>query len=366
MFRIGGSAGTGITSGLDRKPFKTGSDDPLDRPFKPNIEQSLEASQLSKDPRVADILFPSSGGMSPGTLPGFLTQFGLNLLSTPPQGGLLSTAATAAQDPFKTFQAAKLKRTDDRARFARDLFSGDIASQYDLEAQRIKNLKEGADDRKTAEVERGIIISAQNAIFKAQDVLKNPEASDADKLSAERTIKVNQNVLVKELGAPIEFAAIMSSPESFDAEMTAFVNQYNNKQEEKAKDYLEKNPDATPADVLEMFPMLEDGSAEARGLTIEALREKYFFMAEGGRAGFKLGSPKPMMESIAEQPKGEVQDLSYTELRARLPQEISNDIVMLLANSKQALLDFANIQTTEDIASFNQQYDVNLSMPSGA
>jgi len=30
------------------------------------------------------------------------------------------------------------------------------------------------------------------------------------------------------------------------------------------------------------------------------------------------------------------------------------------------LLDFANIQTTEDIASFNQQYDVNLSMPSGA
>ena len=366
MFRIGGSAGTGITSGLDRKPFKTGSDDPLDRPFKPNIEQSLEASQLSKDPRVADILFPSSGGMSPGTLPGFLTQFGLNLLSTPPQGGLLSTAATAAQDPFKTFQAAKLKRTDDRARFARDLFSGDIASQYDLEAQRIKNLKEGADDRKTAEVERGIIISAQNAIFKAQDVLKNPEASDEDKLNAERTIKVNQNVLVKELGVPAEYAAIISSSELFDAEMTAFVNQYNNKQEEKAKDYLEKNPDATPADVLEMFPMLEDGSAEARGLTIEALREKYFFMAEGGRAGFKLGSPKPMMESIAEQPKGEVQDLSYTELRARLPQEISNDIVMLLANSKQALLDFANIQTTEDIASFNQQYDVNLSMPSGA
>ena len=66
------------------------------------------------------------------------------------------------------------------------------------------------------------------------------------------------------------------------------------------------------------------------------------------------------------QQTGEVQELSYTELRARLPQEISNDIVMLLANSKQALLDFANIQTTEDIASFNQQYDVNLSMPSGA
>jgi hypothetical protein len=39
---------------------------------------------------------------------------------------------------------------------------------------------------------------------------------------------------------------------------------------------------------------------------------------------------------------------------------------MLLANSKQALVDFANIATTEDIANFNQQYDVNLTLPQGA
>lgn len=72
-----------------------------------------------------------------------------------------------------------------------------------------------------------------------------------------------------------------------------------------------------------------------------------------------------MIESVAEQKPSEVQDLSYTELRARLPQEISNDIVQLLANSKQALLDFANIQTAEDIAGFNQQYNVNLTLPQG-
>jgi len=89
---------------------------------------------------------------------------------------------------------------------------------------------------------------------------------------------------------------------------------------------------------------------------------------DGGRMGYSLGTPKPMMETVAEEKKqtGEVQDLSYTELRARLPQEISNEIVMLLANSKQALLDFANIQTGEDVASFNQQYDVNLTLPQGA
>ena len=64
--------------------------------------------------------------------------------------------------------------------------------------------------------------------------------------------------------------------------------------------------------------------------------------------------------------QGDVQDLSYSELRTRLPQEISDEIVMLLANSKQALVDFANIQTGEDVASFNQQYDVNLTLPQGA
>ena len=50
----------------------------------------------------------------------------------------------------------------------------------------------------------------------------------------------------------------------------------------------------------------------------------------------KLGTEPKMMEEVAEQPKGEVQDLSYTELRARLPQEISNDIVQLISQSKQA------------------------------
>ena len=73
-----------------------------------------------------------------------------------------------------------------------------------------------------------------------------------------------------------------------------------------------------------------------------------------------------MMPAVAEAPKDEVEDLSYTQLRSRLPQEISNDIVQLLANSKQALLDFANIQTPEDIASFNQQYEVNLTLPTGS
>jgi hypothetical protein len=63
MFRMGGSTGTGITSGLDqpRKQYRQGSPNPL----------------------------------GPGTLPGFLTSFGIDLASRPPTGNIIQTAATS-------------------------------------------------------------------------------------------------------------------------------------------------------------------------------------------------------------------------------------------------------------------------------
>ena len=95
MFRIGGSAGTGITSGLDqpRTQYNQGSN-----PY-------------------------AMGNFQSTGLPGFLTSFGLNLLSTPPRGNIFQTAATAAQDPFRRLQAdqaSAMKTASDRA-FAREL-----------------------------------------------------------------------------------------------------------------------------------------------------------------------------------------------------------------------------------------------------
>ena len=96
MFRIGGSAGTGITSGLDkpRAQYANGTPNPY-----------------------------NMGAFSPGSLPGFLTSFGLDLLSTPPQGNIFQTAAAAARGPFDRFQAgqaAAMKTASDRA-FAKEL-----------------------------------------------------------------------------------------------------------------------------------------------------------------------------------------------------------------------------------------------------
>jgi len=335
MFRIGGSAGTGITSGLDapRKKFKDGSD-PYDRALK-TTTRAMEDLEKFRG---------TQSGLRPGSLPGFLTQFGLNLASATPTGtgfgGLVATAAKAAQTPFQTFQAAKLAEREDRADRAEDIFSGALASEYDiLEAEKkggsaTQYAKSQAADA-LGKIYQADIANIQTKIDKLDptadaDQIKEYEADIQD---LKRQLKADQKAIF--LGADTD-------------------QEY---QRQVILKLLQAGEDIE--DILEFFP----DAATIMGPGFKLPEEA----KDGGRIGLARGS-KPMMESVVEAEKetGEVQDLSYTQLRSRLPQEISNEIVMLLANSKQALLDFANIQTTQDIQSFNQQYDVNLTLPQGA
>ena len=127
MFRIGGSAGTGITSGLDQ-PQKMANGG------RTGYQQGSMPS------------FQASG------LPGFLTGFGLNLLATPPQGNIFQTAATAAKDPFNVLQAqqtAAMKTASDRA-FAKELAAeerefeeGQLEKRLDVEREKIDKMGGG-------------------------------------------------------------------------------------------------------------------------------------------------------------------------------------------------------------------------------
>ena len=56
-------------------------------------------------------------------------------------------------------------------------------------------------------------------------------------------------------------------------------------------------------------------------------------------------------------------NVSYTQLRDRLPPEVGDDIVLLLSQSYEALADFAEIQTQADVNQFNTKYDVQLFLP---
>ena len=101
---------------------------------------------------------------------------------------------------------------------------------------------------------------------------------------------------------------------------------------------------------------------------------KKAYLAEGGRIGYAEGTTEEevkMTETVvdtpgAPTPERQVLKLSYSELRNKLPKEISDDIVELLANSTEALQDFAYITTQDDVSNFNVKYGVNLVIPQNA
>jgi hypothetical protein len=104
--------------------------------------------------------------------------------------------------------------------------------------------------------------------------------------------------------------------------------------------------------------------------------------AKGGRVGYQGGElvedinvqetiqPEGMPGQQPIQPGGmpevEPVGMTFDELRARLPATITDDIVILLSQSAQALEDFATIQTQQDVDNFNTKYNVNLVLPAEA
>ena len=104
---------------------------------------------------------------------------------------------------------------------------------------------------------------------------------------------------------------------------------------------------------------------------VEKLKKIYNF-AEGGRVDRAMGTPEmgeqPMMNPMAVERQDvamETQDQgndAYAMLRARLPQEIPDDVVKLIAYNKQAFADFASIKNQEDVSSFNQKYNVSMNI----
>ena len=136
MFRIGGSAGTGITSGLDRPGYRRGVGPNMLDVAGPLVSRpTLNTSTVINRP-VPEVGFLSKQkgvGLGPGTLPGFLTQFGLNLASATPRGNIFATAASAAQEPFQTFQQAKFAEAQSEREFEREKELVDLERANKLE-----------------------------------------------------------------------------------------------------------------------------------------------------------------------------------------------------------------------------------------
>ncbi len=154
MFRIGGSAGSGITSGLDQ-PQKMANGG------RTGYQQGTMPT------------FQASG------LPGFLTSFGLNLLATPPQGNIFQTAATAARDPFNQLQVSQARSRELQGE--RDFLRGETDRKLTAAEERLD--KEIASREKIAGMkDEDVNVMAYAEIYKdsngAPNIIKGKNAVD--------------------------------------------------------------------------------------------------------------------------------------------------------------------------------------------
>ena len=110
----------------------------------------------------------------------FLTEFGLNLLATPPQGNIFQTSAVAARDPFARLQENRARSAASRREIMAQLLGQERQFQFDRDL-----LREKLDAQKEiagVEAKRKIAIdnfkNAPDAVvaLKLQKVLDSPNA----------------------------------------------------------------------------------------------------------------------------------------------------------------------------------------------
>jgi hypothetical protein len=215
-----------------------------------------------------------------------------------------------------------------------------------------------------------------NRLYEIDDKLKDPNTSPADriKLKREKTILEGTIETILPKSDPI-LEGFLKTPQGgslFRSEIAAV----------KKERGIKEDADVTSDVYIEAVRRLKEKLSKSSGRDAGMKKGGRVKMEEGGissdytetdtveednnRGMMDLvatqttqTTPAPVQQISAEQ----VKPLTYDELRARLPKEITNEVVNLLSKSQQALVDFANITTQKDVVEFNAKYGVNLVLP---
>ena len=332
MFRMGGSSNEGITSGLSspRQNYNIAGR------VLPTREEFEQAKSMYPQFEV-----PKGQGLSR-----FLMTTGLNLLSTPPQGGLLATIATASKEP--TEQLFKDIDTQRATQFATD---ADLFKTL-IEA---KGEAAGGTSGKTyakLEIASDIEKTMAEVTKLKKDLEKDPEnqklKNQLDQKEARLNYLSKENAVGKSLMQQTDFAENV-----LDGIMDQLKNETLPNSEELK--YPEGKKD--PALLKEAYRLYAE--------FFSAVPEVEEAKATGGRVGLQMGGePMPMDQETAMPDKSP--KIDFATLRARLPKEIGDDVVRLISASPEALEDFATIATQQDVDQFNKKYSVNLVLPQEA
>ena len=343
MFRMGGSANQGITSGLE-KPKRGLVDEP--GKYSQTLEEQFGLSEIDK---LVKSRRPKETYKDRDD---FLINLGLDLVSRKPSGNIISTIGESAKGPFKQYQTAQATKTKTQAESESDLFNT-------LVGARAKVMGSEGGGKSYAKLE--VASDIERTMAEISDLEKKAKAGapgaqqELDQKRARLEYLTKENAVGKSLMNQTEFA---------ESVLKGITN--------RLKKEMIPDPD-NPGSMKPKYP----GGSKDPALLAEARRQYYAFFktipedmeekAEGGRIGYQDAGPvMPAAGDMGQEtmPEELQQDLTFEELRNRLPQEIGDDIINLILSSAEAMEDFATIQTELDISNFNKKYGLNLVLPS--
>ena len=387
MFRMGGST-EGITSGLDapnvdvRQNYeRAGKVVPfVKNPFEENRAASMPSLKTDTPPdelesrynRAMEFIKSKQTARS-SDINDFLINLGLNLVSQPSTGNIFADVGQSARAPYARFAERKSTARQEQDKLSQALIGdimdqmstekkADVLAKADIEAAEIAARAK----IREAEIEAGT--GQDKFAFEKQQAAYNELIKQQRELENQKDALIKQKPTAEELGQQAnEFATVDTT------QLDAQIAEIDKRLEDNAKLqalYSDSEEDETRKALLKA---IGNGQYSFEDLIVydqtgQLPTEESSFKT-GGRVKLQEGG-QPMQASMnmdqapaAGMTADSVQKLSFEELRSRLPNIITDDIVTLIANSEQALVDFANIQTQQDVSAFNQKYEVNLQMP---
>jgi len=365
MFRKGGAAEGGITSGLQapRQGYQEAGD-----VQKLNMNQNM--SEFLKNATIGEMKAAADQMYTPKERPNYakrrvgdlMIDFGIDIASRTPTGdgisGAISTALAAAKDPFERFKASRGNE---------ELLMQQQAENLDeRRAGMFKSLIEGQSDILAEKSGSGRFRDEAAAIELRRII---PRLTELKEKRKNETLAQGEDVELLQLQE--EFNLYRKKDVGQELLVDIYVKGKGdrylpNKMEEIYNADLQLGADRKYKNNKD--PQIEKDAIDAIRKEIQELTSSY---ASGGRAGYANGEMVEEQvtetETMDQGPMAQSDNpISYDQLRARLPAEITDDIVELMANSAEALEDFAMISSQQDVTQFNKKYSVNLVLPSEA
>ena len=401
MFRTGGTA-EGITSGLSRQGYAGVDKEIAEKKWqynKRNLEakygtfenylsalkqmntqkvipsnQGTSSSSDWRDLKIGDLSEKTFGeiwdkakavGYKPKTNAwDYMGELALNLVSKPSSGDLLADIALSSKDPYSRYLERKQSADEQRYGSEADIFKTMLGGAFSVASAKEKGKAEGTGKTYQIKVKAGMVKEAVKNIANLERRINNGEDTEGslkEELEAER---INLNNLSKD--DPYVDALLGNKEYVQD-----FIDEIMKELEKEVDE--DNNPRWTGV-----------------GLFQEAQRRFREYIqgrqpeAKGGRVGYQnagavmpnampnaMPAAMPTNQGAGPMDQGpevpeELQNIDFETLRARLPSSITDDIVRLIANSAEAMEDFATIQTQQDINNFNKKYGVELVLPAEA